>query len=438
MNTEKSTDSVLLQGSGPINPPDPAAVIAAWPAQKPLVALTNGRILDGPRWTIIASPTKIDPINSPDDLDELLVPGSIAHDSRDSAPPFRNGRILLLSYTLGKLLEPITTHRISDSAPLGFVLGCPATAAFDHERQIWSGHGPGAAELLDTIRSTASRENLAPDFRLGAIKSELGEQGYRRMVRAALDLIAAGDVYQVNLTHRLSAEFHGNPRALAAALLDSATPLHGCYAEVPDGESGVRNICSASPELFLSFDPTTRIVRTSPMKGTRPISCFAEELRTAEKDRAELNMITDLMRNDLGRVCDLGSVRVERVRTIEAHGRSVWQATSTVSGRLRDRLGIADLVRAAFPPGSVTGAPKVRAMQIIDELEPIGRGMYCGAIGWMDDSGAMSLNVAIRTAEIAGDRISYRTGAGIVADSQPGAEWAETLEKAEVLSRLTS
>jgi para-aminobenzoate synthetase component 1 len=150
-------------------------------------------------------------------------------------------------------------------------------------------------------------------------------------------------------------------------------------------------------------------------------------------------MITDLMRNDLGRVCSLGSVRVERARA-----RS--RPTPTASGRrpapsaARSATGLApaDLVRATFPPGSVTGAPKVRAMQIIDELEPVPRGFYCGALGWLDDSGAMSLNVAIRTATITGDRLTYHAGAGIVADSDPDAEWAETLSKAEIIARLAA
>ena len=222
------------------------------------------------------------------------------------------------------------------------------------------------------------------------------------------------------------------------ALLDSADPLHAFYAEMPGDGGATRAVCSASPELFLSFDPGTRTVRTRPMKGTRPITADPEELRGAAKDRAELDMITDLMRNDLGRVCAFGSVRVEHPRTIEAHADSVWQATSTIAGTLREGVTPADLVRATFPPGSVTGAPKIRAMQIIDELEPAPRGFYCGALGWLDDSGAMSLNVAIRTATIEGGRLTYHAGAGIVADSDPDAEWAETLGKAEVLGRIAS
>ncbi|MBZ0173073.1 MAG: chorismate-binding protein, partial [Phycisphaerales bacterium] len=197
------------------------------------------------------------------------------------------------------------------------------------------------------------------------------------------------------------------------------------------------------PELFLRYNASTRRVTTRPMKGTRPISADPEELRHAEKDRAELNMITDLMRNDLGRVCAFGSVLVDAPRTIEMHGRSVLQATSTVSGTVRPRVSHSDLIAATFPPGSVTGTPKIRAMQLIQGLEPTPRGFYCGAIGWLDDSGDMELSVSIRTAVIeartgCSRELHYHAGAGIVADSRPEAEGDETMDKAEVLRRALS
>ncbi|HEX2838810.1 MAG TPA: chorismate-binding protein, partial [Phycisphaerales bacterium] len=185
-----------------------------------------------------------------------------------------------------------------------------------------------------------------------------------------------------------------------------------------------------------------------PMKGTRPAGHPAGELEAAEKDRAELTMIVDLMRNDLGRVCDLGSVRVERARAIERHeGLGVLQATATVAGTLRAGRTWWDVIAATFPGGSVTGAPKVRAMQIIGELEGRARGAYCGCIGFLSDSGAFQCNIAIRTAMIDGlpsagtldgvadGTISYSVGAGIVADSDPAAEWRETMDKAAVFLR---
>jgi anthranilate/para-aminobenzoate synthase component I len=170
------------------------------------------------------------------------------------------------------------------------------------------------------------------------------------------------------------------------------------------------------------------------MKGTRPAHADPDELRDSPKDRAELNMIVDLMRNDLGRVCEFGSLRVTDPRTIERHGSGVLQATATIQGRLRESSDLSDVLTACFPPGSVTGAPKVRAMQIIDEIEARDRGAYCGSVLVLDDSGAFVSSVGIRTAHIANGVLSYSAGAGIVADSVPEDEWAETLTKAEILA----
>jgi anthranilate/para-aminobenzoate synthase component I len=216
-------------------------------------------------------------------------------------------------------------------------------------------------------------------------------------------------------------------------------------------------ICSASPELFLEIDAAARRIVTRPMKGTRRGSSSVAELELSAKDTAELNMITDLMRNDLGRVCELGSVRVERAREVERHGNTaihrytdtaihedgetatheggLWQATSMVSGMLRGGIGMSEILAATFPGGSITGAPKIRAMQIISELEGRERGVYCGAIGFVSRSGHAAFNVAIRTATISGGVVSYGVGAGIVADSEPGAEWRETMDKAGVFLR---
>ena len=420
---------------------DPVAdAIRAWPGERPLAILTAGTPQtqpDGtptraakadeapqPGWTILASPTAATPIRSPADLDRLLADRQTIPLSTANSPPFRHGRLLALSYSLGAAFEPTAATRAQTDSPLGWVLDCPETFAFDHATSRWTEPAPPRSRPICPPGFTLRQPSTDPD----------AQRRYCEMVARALEYIRAGDVYQVNIAHRLTMPFDGSPRALMAALLSTATPRHGFYAELPGAHKDAHTaLCSASPELFLAYDPRTRAVRTQPMKGTRPIGADPEELRASPKDRAELDMITDLMRNDLGRVCAFGSVRVEAARTIEAHASSVWQATSTVSGKLRAGLSAADLVRATFPPGSITGAPKVRAMQIIDELEPTPRGYYCGALGWLDDSGAMSLNVAIRTATVSGGTLHYHTGAGIVADSDPTEEWAETCAKAAVL-----
>ena len=183
-----------------------------------------------------------------------------------------------------------------------------------------------------------------------------------------------------------------------------------------------------SPELLLDVDGATRRVVTRPIKGTRPRRVDRRELIESEKDAAELHMIVDLMRNDLGRVCRYGSIRVPRARTIETHGR-VHHGVGEVVGTLREGVGLGELLRATFPAGSVTGAPKIRAMQIIEELEPVTRGPYCGAMGFISGDGSVRLNVAIRTAVVTGAVIDYAVGGGIVADSDPAAEYQESLDK---------
>ena len=271
-------------------------------------------------------------------------------------------------------------------------------------------------------------------FHVGAVRSDSGEESYVEGVRRALAYIHAGDVYQVNLAHRLVAPFAGSARAFFVALAQNARPWHGAFLE-----SSCGTIASASPELFLAYDASDRTLRTRPMKGTRPTSQEAhQDLEVSEKDRAELAMIVDLMRNDLGRICEIGSVCVEVAREIESHRSGVLQATATVRGRLSRGLGFADVIRRTFPPGSVTGAPKVRAMQIIDELEPVRRGPYCGSMVLLRADGSAELSVAIRTALIgpendADRRLDYSVGAGIVADSCPQTEWQETLAKSSAL-----
>lgn len=411
--------------------PTQAAIeaIARWPADLPLVAWVAG---PDRRWTVLAAPGSARVARDADDLAYLLTPPPVRRvgpkDGTDT-PPFRACRLLILPYHLGAALEP-AAGQYPPGTELAIALDCPGLLVHDRLTGLW--HRLGDADGLPDPEQPPATP--AAPFRVGLLTSSPGRHGYLAMVRRGLDAIGAGDVYQVNLAHRLSARFEGSTRSCFAALARAADPLLGVYAELPCGSA----ICSASPELFLHYDPISRRVRTRPMKGTRPISADPDELRRAEKDRAELNMITDLMRNDLGRVCAFGTIRIEAQRTIEAHADSVYQATATVSGRLREGLGPADLLAAAFPPGSVTGTPKVRAMQIIRELEPTPRGFYCGSLGFIDDTGAMSLNVAIRTAVITpgpSRELHYHAGAGIVADSDPESEWEETMHKAEVLRR---
>jgi para-aminobenzoate synthetase component 1 len=252
-----------------------------------------------------------------------------------------------------------------------------------------------------------------------------------RVVRA-LGYIASGDIYQVNLSHRIEVPFEGDPIRLFAALARRNPAPFAAYLDA----SPLR-IVSASPERFLSLDG--RRVVSGPIKGTRPRSRdaaedarLAAELQASAKDRAENVMIADLVRSDLGRVCATGSVVVEKLCALESFA-TVHHLVSTVSGELRRDRDRFDALRGLFPGGSMTGAPKVRAMQIIDELEGEERGVYAGGIGYLSLDGRVDFNIVIRTLVLAAGRAHLRVGGGIVADSDPEAEYRETLDKAQAL-----
>ena len=335
-----------------------------------------------------------------------------------------------LSYELGRELEPYVGVPAAPHAATPF-------EAWPHS--IWT-----------PMSSAPGSSPTRTGYELSAFRSASGKSTYIRGVERVLDYIRAGDVYQVNLSHPLAATFRGCARDLAADLFALASPRFGCYLELDDPVSDTRRaIISLSPELFLHVNRATRRVTTRPMKGTRPLASGRASLADSSKDQAELAMIVDLMRNDLGRVCDLGSIRVDAPHEIERHGSNaagVLQATGTVSGTLREDLGLVDLLCQTFPAGSVTGTPKIRAMQIIQELESAPRGPYCGAIGCILPEGQAIFSVGIRTLCLTGAgpgagmfdhaKVQYAVGAGIVADSDPEAEWKETLDKAWMLRQI--
>jgi para-aminobenzoate synthetase component 1 len=291
--------------------------------------------------------------------------------------------------------------------------GTPVCARFDRVRPAvpWPGT-PWSGPPLETWTSSLDR----PAFSAG--------------VHAIHDAIAAGDVYQVNLTRRLSAPLpHGaDVAALGAALADLNPAPYSAVVRLPD--HGI-HVASASPELFLRRDG--RVVTSSPIKGTAPT---AEAF--TDKDRAENVMIVDLVRNDFGRVCEFGSVRVPALWTVESHP-GLSHLVSTVSGQLRRDAGWGDVIAATFPPGSVTGAPKLAAIEHLQRLEPVPRGVYCGAVGWVDaDRQRGALNVAIRTFWFDEGMIHFGTGGAITWDSTPDGEWEETELKARRLLRVAS
>jgi para-aminobenzoate synthetase component 1 len=259
---------------------------------------------------------------------------------------------------------------------------------------------------------------------LGGGTSSLAADEHAAAVDTIQALLRAGECYQVNLTRRIAFGATVDPRALFAAVASANPAPHasmGTFGGILPGVAWV----SASPELFLRVRGQT--VESRPIKGTAP---DAASLRSSAKDRAENVMIVDLARNDLGRVCEYGSIEVPELCAIERHP-GLHHMVSTVRGRLRDGVSLGGLVRATFPPASVTGAPKPRVLQAIEDLEPVRRGLYCGAVGWVDaDAARAELAVAIRTFTLAEGRVYFGTGGGIVADSRADAEWEETRLKA--------
>ena len=250
-----------------------------------------------------------------------------------------------------------------------------------------------------------------------------GAAGHLAAVEECRERIAAGEIFQANVCLRLEGRWAGDPLDLFARAAGALEPRHAGVVAGPWGA-----VCSLSPELFLRREG--RRVVTEPIKGTAPRQAGARHALVASaKDRAENVMIADLMRNDLGRVCEYGSIEVPEL--VEPRpGPGVWHLVSTVAGRLRPEIGDADLLRASFPPGSVTGAPKIQAMRVIAELESSGREAYTGAVGYASPLAGLELNVAIRTFELRGERVWLGVGGGIVADSEPARELEECLVKA--------
>jgi len=364
--------------------------------------------------------------------------------------PFMGGWIGFWAYEAGLQTERIgyrseTTPGAPGPLPLARFGLYDHAVVYDHGEEQWYGTAvewpasvaarrPTAAQRLDALRArvraaadkTRSDACAAPTTE--PLTPGIERSDYLTAVERVQRYIEAGDVYQVNLTQRFTTRTSASPVALYRRLRRMNPSSHAALLLWDDIA-----VLSSSPELFL--DVRRGHVVTRPIKGTRPRvgvpridAAYRRELATSEKERAELNMIVDLLRNDLGRVCSFGSVRVTEPGEIEEHP-TVFHRVATIEGDLAPGGSLIDLLRATFPGGSVTGAPKIRAMQISHELEPTPRGVYCGSIGWIGLDGAMSFNLAIRTIVQRGDRVSLYAGGAIVADSTPETEYDETITK---------
>ena len=341
------------------------------------------------------------------------------------------------SYDIGRWVERLPARTVDNRAwPIVELGWCPGYLLYDRQTGRWRACGRWAHGGFPQLSIEAAKIGA---FNTTQPRSIFTRAGYQSSIKSILSYIAAGDVFQVNLAQRFSAHFEGRAPQATRTLFDRLATVspawYGAYLETMDdpstGQTG-RVIASTSPELFHQVDSAGHVL-TRPIKGTRPASADPGELLNSEKDRAELTMIVDLLRNDLGRVCAYGSVNVLEPRVIESHP-TVHHGVATIAGRLHPSKDTMDLLRATMPGGSVTGAPKIRAMQIIDELEPVRRGPYCGCIGYISRQ-ATCLNIAIRTMLIDTDMctLDYSVGGGIVADSDPHFEYDETIDKAAAM-----
>jgi len=384
--------------------------------------------------------------------------GAIKAESRDDVP-YAPGWIGYVGYETGRCVERLPCRALRDTALPDLRLAFyDSILLYDALSEQWSlvslrfdaarpfGRGSRDA-LLDMVRRSsglrpvgapqpadradASRRPAADDAR-----ANFTPEAYRRAVKRCTEYIAAGDIFQVNLSQRFTVRGAPPPTAIYRALRNRNPAWYSAFMTF---ESYGRQcaVLSSSPELFLRV--RRGHVTTRPIKGTRrrtddPIgnARAAAGLLSSPKDNAELAMIIDLLRNDLGRVCAFGSMRVSEPRSLETHP-TVFHLVGTVEGDLRAGVGPAELLRATFPGGSITGAPKIRAMEIIDELEPVARGPYTGCIGLIGVDGGCELNIVIRTVVCDAGNAYVQAGGGIVADSTPEGEYQETLDKARAL-----
>jgi len=369
------------------------------------------------------------------------------------APRFLGGLVGFLGYDLGHVLERLPSIARDDQGlpPLRLALHDWVVAWDRRSGHAWlggralDGDVRRLARRLDEVDSRllpaqgrapvstpASSANERLVFRSGTSRAD-----YEAGVEVVRAHVAQGDIYQANLSRRLEAPFDGDPWDPYRQLRTGDPSLFSAFLDLgPSPETGrPRALLSASPEPFLSVD-VDGIVKTDPIKGTRPRGrdrtedrALAGELLASAKDRAENVMIVDVLRNDLGRVCRPGSVRVPRLCRLERTA-AVQHLVSTVTGVLDADRDAFDLLAASFPGGSITGAPKIRAMEILEGLEPVRRGPYTGCLGWIGPDGAMQASILIRTFVADGRRLTLHVGGGITWKSDPATEWSETVVKA--------
>ena len=365
----------------------------------------------------------------------------------DSKGPFLGGGIGYWSYDMGRILEkiPELSSDINEYPDMNIAF-YDWVLIHDHETGIVSlsttdkhpllsapDRENWVCQKLSALGETDQKIKFSQDD-LGTVSQNYTIKKYTEAIGKVKEYLISGEIYQANISQRFQVSFKGNSWGLYRKLRRSNPAPFSAYLQFPEVD-----VLSVSPELFLSLE--AKNVETRPIKGTRPSSedprmdeKFAAELADSEKDQAENIMIVDLMRNDLGKVCKVGSVEVGKLMKLERHP-TVWHLVSIVKGVLEDDKDAIDLLRDCFPGGSITGAPKIRAMEIIEEIEPNRRGVYCGSIGYIGFDGNMKTSIAIRTLTVENGQIAFQSGGGIVFDSDPYSEYLETIDKARGITR---
>lgn len=350
--------------------------------------------------------------------------------------PFQGGLAGAFGYDFGRVLEDLPSSAVADIALPDLALGLYQQALiYDHQTgETWLvAPSNEIAELSAFWQTQAAQQPTAKTaFTLtNGWQSNMDEASYTRKFKQVQNYLRAGDCYQINLAQRFQAPYTGSEWSAYLQLRQLNKGPFSSFFNLPDGA-----ILSLSPERFLAVDDQGA-VETKPIKGTRPRHADpavdadnAETLLQSPKDRAENVMIVDLLRNDLSRVCEPGSVQVPKLFAIESYP-AVHHLVSTVIGKLPTHNDTLDLINAAFPGGSITGAPKIRAMAIIDELEPHRRSFYCGSMGYLSQHGRMDTNIAIRTLVCCDQNIYCWAGGGLVIDSEAAAEYQETFDKVQ-------
>ena len=350
--------------------------------------------------------------------------------------PFTSGGVGYFSYDMKDFIEELPNISADDLGLPDCVMGFYDTVIIHDNLKdatyIASKSSCRLNEFKGRIRNIVSSGSSFSDGAPAKLRSNFSKSGYIKTIKRAKQYIKKGDIYQVNLSQRFEADLKMAPPRLYAKLRSVSPAPFASYLGFEDVA-----ILSSSPERFLL--KRGEHIETRPIKGTRPRgkdkesdSLLESELKRSVKDNAEHIMIVDLERNDLGRICDYGSIMPTESAIVEKYS-NVFHLVSTVSGRLKKGTGPIDCLLATFPGGSITGAPKVRSMEIIEELEPVKRSVYTGAVGYISFAGDMDLSIAIRTLIIKGDKVYFSVGGGIVADSDPEAEYQETLDKAQGL-----